>query len=359
MNRRRTAVTLTELAASVAALGMAAALLAPALGEVRRYGKDTMCLQNLAQIAQASILYASIDPEEQAVPLHPIAGYGPAHGTSSSTLTAVLAVCYGGKSGAGKWGHSRAFWGTAYGRGPASRPLNGILYKGGLPDYAGPPYGSYGGYDVRERWAADTTLDLSIYRCPSDSGYTGIHYDDFKTDGLSSYDFFGNSYHANTMWIGYGPGSRLSSNSPFWHRLSEVVNPAETLYYQEHCSRFAHFAAPLPANCDPGPYEEVVKGWHGQDWEFNVAFVDGHADQVRIRGFENPKIGRYPGFTDPNYGHNHYRCVINRGPGWQLDTLPVPPVPTGLVWKAAGDEAERSDCNDCPLRIFPPPGRLE
>ena len=345
--RCRRGLTLIELTAMVAALAVLAAVLTPALADVRRRGKDTVCLQNLARIARASIVYASQDPDEQAVPVHPAAGY---EGYSSSTIIPVLRICYGGKSGRGRWNGMPFFWGTGFGRGPASRPMNVVMYKGGFPDYSGPPYGNYMGSDAQDRWHADETLDLSVYRCPSDSGYTGYHYLDWKVSGLSSYDFFGNSYHANTMWIGCGPGSYLSSNAPFMHRLSDVVSPRSTLYYQEHCSTYAQQVAPAPSNCYYDPPTAIVNGWHGQAFRFNAAFVDAHVDQVRIRGFENPRIGRYPGYADPDAGYMHWRCVIMRGPGWQMDTLPLPPVETGMIWRSAGGAAPGRDDSSDTLR---------
>ena len=41
----------------------------------------------------------------------------------------------------------------------------------------------------------------------------------------------------------------------------------------------------------------------------------------RIRGDESPQIGRCAGFPDyPDGSCEMYRCLIHRGPGWQLDT---------------------------------------
>ena len=357
MKAKRQGITLIELTAVVVGLVVLAAVLTPALADVGRRSKGTVCIQNLARIAQASIIYASQDPEQQAVPVHPIAGYG-GYGTTG-TVIPVLRICYGGKSGRGRWGGNSFFWGTGYGRGPASRPMNTVMYKGGLPDYSGPPYGDYPGPDYLARWMADRTLDLSVYRCPSDTGYTGYHYFDWKRSGLSSYDFFGTSYHANTMWIGYGPGSHLSSNSPFMHRLSDVVSPRTTLYYQEHCSLYAQQVAPPPSNCDYDPPTVVVNGWHGQAFRFNAAFVDAHVDQVRIRGFENPRIGRYPGYADPDAGYIHWRCVIMRGSGWQLDTLPLAPVETALVWRGSRAAADDTGGSPCLRPVPPDPGTVE
>ena len=164
-------------------------------------------------------------------------------------------------------------------------------------------------------------------------------------DGKTSYDFFGTSYHPNAMWVS-GRDRTLTSNTPFLHRLSAVPNPTETLYYQEHCSAFADRVVPVPEGCYDAP-SLVVYGWHGCPFRFNVAFVDGRVDQARIRGFENPAIGRYPGYSDPDAGYQQFRCVISRGPGWQRDTLPLAPAEIRDGWTHSDSAAREDGCTDC------------
>lgn len=116
--------------------------------------------------------------------------------------------------------------------------------------------------------------------------------------------------------------------------LSQVPAPGETVYYMEHCGRFVHQAAPLVDDdgaCNAADFEGAVYGWHGQAFEFSVAFVDGHVAPTQMRGTRATYIGRYPEHEDPFYGHIQFRCVIFRGPGWRMDTLPAPLVPTGIA----------------------------
>jgi prepilin-type processing-associated H-X9-DG protein len=320
-----------ELIAIVSAVALLTALLAPAVADVSRRGKDTICLQNLARIAQASIVYAARDPDEQAIPIHPQA-YDP---TVAAYLRRLIpSYVWGGKSGRGEVGADPLFWGTGNGKGPATRPLNKILYGDVFPDYSlnpGPGFAN---------WKIDERLDLSVYRCPSDSGYTGLHWSSFKESKLTSYDHYGTSYAANILWIFRGSDSNCNgpccqSNSPYLHALSDIVNPVQTIYYLENCGRYA-FWADLPGqpSCG-GSFETTVNGWHGQPWLFNAAFVDGHVEPIRLRGFGSPRLGHYP---DGNY--NNWHCVIVRGDEWQLDTLPLDPTDTSISCSTAPGNVE-------------------
>lgn len=327
MRKHDHAITLIELVATVSAIALLAAMLAPALADVSRRGKDTVCLQNLARIAQASIVYASEDENEQAIPVHPQI-MDPF--TAEELRRAIGAYCWGGKSGRGRESSDDWAWGTVRHKGPATRPLNRILYGEVFPEYYSDP-----GPDFIN-WTRDTELDLPVYRCPSDNGYTGIHYASWEDSRLTSYDHYGNSYAASLLWI-YVPGVGICmSNSPFLHRLSDIVNPLQTVYYMENCGRYAWLADPVDPGCDVGR-PEVVKGWHGQPWLFNAAFVDGHVEPTHMRGYRNPHLGHYPeqgGWDDPYF---YWRCVIIRGDNWQLDTLPLRPVLTSIPCSGCRD----------------------
>ena len=333
MQERRCAITSIELATAVAAAAILLGMLAPVLASGRRQSKQSVCLYNLARIAQASVTYASIDPGGTGIPIHP--DVEDASATSRGRRTMAY-FCWGGKSGCGEFENAQEFYGTSAGRGPASRPLNEILYGDVFPDYTYRP-----GPDFAN-WISDAELELSVYHCPSDSGYKGIHHTEWRDSGRTSYDEYGTSYGANALWIFYVGGSYCQSNSPFARPLSDIVDPAKTILYQENCGLFAYLAYPKgsPGQECSGAYYETVDGWHGRPWWFNAAFADGHADLIRMKGYDNPYLGHYPG----GCSSGSWMCVTMRGRNWQKDTLPLAPVTTD-IWcggskSCGGDDAE-------------------
>ena len=335
----RRALTLVELLAAAAAVALLVAALTPALAGTRGRSKQTVCLQNLARIAEASIVYASDDPDDQAVPMHP---QMPNTALASELRRQISRMAWGGKSGRGVEDSNVFFWGTLN-KGPSTRPLNRILFGDVFPNYAANP-GPNG-----VNWLNDQSLDLPVYRCPSDSGHTGDSVNiSWRDSGLTSYDHYGNSYAANVVWI-YLPGSTTcsgspccDSNSPFLRRLGDISNPAQTLYYLEGCGRSAFLADPqgTPPNTCGSDFPGVINGWHGQPWQFSAAFVDGHARAIHIRGHQNPRLSHYPECPNAGGCWQFWRCVITRGDDWQLDTLPLEPVATPIPCSTASGDIE-------------------
>jgi len=327
--RRVPAVTLTETVVGIAVVVVALSVFFPGLAQARRQSKMVRCLANLNRISAASMIYAAGDRSQFAIPQHPRAGEVPG---------ALGQYTWGGKSGVGEplAGTDRlsSKWGTLEGRGPSTRPLNKILFRDTLPDNQFDP-GAFG-----SNLFDDTQLDLDVYHCPSDFGYAGYHFRAWRNSKLTSFDHYGNSYTASTSWIGVpGQGCQLLSNSSFLKPISRVPNPATTIMYMENCGRFAFRVPPSPRGCQtlsgqPDPeFPTSVRGWHGRMWMFQTAFVDGHAGMIRMERSQEPEpfLGRYPDFGSGNEtNHSFWRCVIFRGPGWQLDTLPAPPVQTSI-----------------------------
>ncbi|MHC4695515.1 MAG: type II secretion system protein [Planctomycetota bacterium] len=327
---RRSAFTLVEAAVTLMILLMLSAWLLPATAQVSRSSKAGRCLGNLMRIGYANAIYAAQDPAEMAIPVHPAQfmqdPYRPEH---------IGPYAWGGKSGIGEPASAgepfSARKGTMNGFGPARRPLNQIIYGDSFTDYTDDPGDDYA------NWMADTELDLDAHRCPTDSGYTGVHSPAFRDERLTSYDHFGTSYGANMFMSSYAGGGPMTSNSPYLHRMSDIISPATTLAYQENNGRFAWAAA--PEQCDfiqPG-IPGTARGWHGKDWTFNASFIDSHAEAIFMRGYVS-----VPVFQDQDLQQQR-RCIIIRGDGWQKDTLPADPTPTGLSWGGGGGRPSYED----------------
>ena len=73
-----------------------------------------------------------------------------------------------------------------------------------------------------------------------------------------------------------------------------------------------------------------MPGWHNSDWLFTVSYADGHASYVKMKGSSGPRLSEYPGCAPDTDCFTYWRCVVNRGIGWQKDTLPSPPVRTNV-----------------------------
>lgn len=317
---RRIGLTLVETAAIVVAVCAVLAVIVPALGETRRRGKDTVCIQNLHRIAQASHVYSGRDATVQAIPIPPAV-------MDASRIRSLASYGWGGKSGLGETGAIlSSLFGPAFDMAASDRPLNRILFRDDILDIAqiNPRPGAGG-----SRWLADARLALDIYRCPSDSGYTGLHTaDGFDASPLTSYDFFRVSYAAHRVLVllnSYDLPCELGSNTPLLHPLSSIVNPSRTIPYQENAGLFGWRAVPTqPAVCFVQT-EGEANGWHGKTWTFHAAFVDGRVGSIFMRGFTPEPIAHSP------VGVSATECITIRGDGWQVDTLPAPLTRTGLV----------------------------
>jgi prepilin-type processing-associated H-X9-DG protein len=209
-----------------------------------------------------------------------------------------------------------------------------------------------------------------LFICPGDNGPPrGAHCSDWvDSHERSSYDHFGNSFAANLFMI-WAPGGRLGdhfavnemgSNSPYMRPTSRIPSPARTLYFEENIGRWAWAARRercdgtlnglnLSPGVDPG-LTKAVSGWHGKDWTFNRAFVDGHAEyqKIYIEGTEDEDGYAFHYRSEEIYAdepdtQQSYACVIIRGDGWQKDTLPNEFLKTDLI-HTHGGRASYEDC---------------
>jgi len=351
---RRRALTLIELLVTISIIALLMTLLLPSLRSTREQARRTVCLGNLRGIASASNVYSTEDPQDQSVPIHRLLYEGEDlnHGDPGG-------YDWGGKAGVGEkldgYDLHSSIWGTAYGRGPGTRPLNAVLFKGRLVDYTDSP-GPNG-----INWAGDEELHLPLFRCPSDKGYMGFHFEKWMQSGLPSYNHYGTSYAVSTLWIGdfaatAGDGSEdwYASVSAFHQPLGRVPTPGETILYVENASRFAwaqdpdgspsEGVSPLynPAYLSTGANRAFLRGWHRAQYESALVFADGHSDSLNVNGHIDPppRLSFYPqvdgpvpvvGFVygdDMDARHESFKSRIIRGLGWRVDVLPAPPMQT-------------------------------
>ena len=268
----------------------------------------------------------------------------------------------------GSGGELGSKYGSLAGFGPATRPLNSVLYPHGFKDN--------GQTLSRVGASIDTRLQFDAYRCPADDGPPAeAHCPDWLAHPKqASFDHFGTSFAANVFMISTSDGGPQMSNSPYLRPISRVPNAARTLNFEENIGRWAWAARNELPDCyflgqgvDPGP-TKAVRGWHGKNWTYNRAFVDAHAETQSIytegtedregyaQHYRSQELPGYPDFPycgacppgDKNCigeagSFEQYRCIIVRGDGWQKDTMPAPLVCTGLFFGGGG----RPSYEDC------------
>jgi prepilin-type N-terminal cleavage/methylation domain-containing protein len=342
--KRRIGFTLVELLVVISIIALLIAILLPSLAKAREQTKQTMCMTNLRGIAEAGLTYAAEDKNENPIPVHFLMWSGAADYDELS----LARFAYGGKAGVGPTvGSSPGAMGTRNYCGPATRALNRAIYKTNFPDYFNEP----------TRWKDDEQLDLKIFKCPSDKGYPGgvlmppILQTWRSTDQrISAYNYFGNSYTGQIVWVRYIGGSPhdfLMSNTCFLRPLSRVPNPTRTVLYQETAAKDAYKFERVEDNdpCDPCIVPDkrcirgeesltfIAHGWHKKDYFFNNVFGDGHAEFLHMRGTYCEDVVGFSGegCCGKDTGENgRDRRIILRGPRWQLDCLPSPPIVTNI-----------------------------
>ena len=338
--RSSKAFTLVELLVVVSIIALLIAILLPSLKKARQAAKRIACNANVRGIAQAGLTYATDDEKEFAIPI------GTRDGNAAVTESYPSYVNYGGKSGLGVQGTANgSIWSGFNDMGSIHRPLNYILYKGGL----------IGGMKSEGRgggtsWTQDADQDLDIYRCPGDKGFPGMHHEGWKTSKLTAYDYYGTAYACNPLLVSVPTaGAPMDSNSTYMRPMSRVPSPSNTVLYWEWAARYATYATndvvdggEYVQSQAPGCYwpydigDFTAYGNHSQPWHFNVSYGDGHSTWIKIYGHGFVEIAEQDSKMPPKCANGMCACILVRGLGWQLDTLPSELVRTPKRRSAGG-----------------------
>jgi hypothetical protein len=169
-----------------------------------------------------------------------------------------------------------------------------------------------------------------------------MHHRAWRDSGLSSYEFYGTSYATVPLFVGLIGESWIKSFSAYAHKVSAIPAPSTTVTYLENAARFAFMARndSLDQSLCGWPYpagNQTAHGWHGMDFQFNVAFVDGAVRNISMRGY-----GRTPGAYCPAMAVG-CECAVVRGEGWRFDVAPAPLAFTSKTITGGGGGGSTTD----------------
>ncbi len=363
------AFTLVELLVVIAIIALLISILLPSLAKAREQAKSAKCLANLRDQLNAGYAYAQEDPSEYLIPLHARFLTAPGGGvwTSGQYLSAGRKA-YGGKSGLHDYeevtiggsagldpetGYAR--YSTGNRMGPATRPLNQYIYKGGMQELYG--------QDIQQM-QSDEHLEFDVFKCPSDIGFVsgkdgagatgnGIYMGMgvWHKDDISFYDAMGNSYATDSLILG-NPGLLLTTIGPWLRPYTQIPTASKiSLLKETHGFYASAWNGWFSPQNDPDRY---TMGNHGILRQHNVGFADAHAGPVKyevrtdafgggggvvhtgnfdIRGgrLEPVQVNGFAQDGDP-YTLGQLGHLMRNGPGWADHCFPAPAYQPGPVW---------------------------
>ena len=225
---RRRGFTLLQLLMVVAIISLLIATLLPAMSKAREASRRMACLANLWHIGTA--WHAYLDDHERRL----------FKGINAN-------INYGGNQGEGAaaWGADRSM--------PVPKPLNRYM---NMPEVA------YTGADV--------------FRCPSDEGSDNIR--------PSFFIHYGTSYQTNLMLIGQTQllVSRADPCAPVLAKINARL-PNHSISAETPDASRLILIGDLGGVNKVTPWDEQRLEFHKRRCSYNLAFLDGHGEFVRIR----------------------------------------------------------------------------
>jgi len=214
--------TLIELLVTVAVFAVLLAVLIPAMQMSRRLARRVACRSNLCQIALAWHSYLDDNNQRFCQGVNVNLDFGGWQGTGGYALR---------------------------------RPLN-----------------KYVGLDT----AVAAPGEANLFRCPSDRG--GIV---GRPPQQLAYDYFGNSYQTNVFLIG---PNRVPVPKNELEELIKALNAELLVITRDRVSEPRRLLLVGDSNWVTQWSKGSPEGeaWHGRENLYNLAFLDGHAELVRI-----------------------------------------------------------------------------
>ena len=250
----RRGFTLIELLVVIAIIAILMSILLPSLQKAREITRRVVCTANVRHVGLAILVYSS-DNEDM----------GPAYATDGSDCPSP------GYSGFADWN---------------------LVFFGGSEE-GGRWYGGSTRSETPGRRKLRSYATAEVFLCPSDTGKTP------PPEPYRWYDWTGSSYFYNACWYGAGHIARTTNigQSPwvlYGKRLASFGDPARqvmtgeaTIFYMwpywtssTYGPHGVEFIWHDPPGANPGArYDSGV--WF-YDMMCNVAFVDGHAEYVKL-----------------------------------------------------------------------------
>ncbi len=231
--RGRRAFTLIEMLVTVALIALLTSILASGLAAARRDAKRVLCQTRLKQIATGWHSYLSSSR-----------GRFPRNAQYVKRSAGILDINYGGRQGVD----------PAY---QCPKPLNRHL---GLPLFA--------------------TSGGEVFSCPEDQEY--VAFAEGHPPGY--FTAYGTSYFANPMLVG-DTASRLGPIDPcYWlNTILDRVMPTLAVGQLSGESRLLLVGDGVWTSAWNSASKTPIRQWHRQPQRYNLAFVDGHVDFVKVR----------------------------------------------------------------------------